>query len=175
MSRFKLKAQVKKWLAGFKSKMPSKAYLKSHPRLKWISDHLDHAQLWHFTKDSVPKATFIGLFVGCMPIPFQMLIAIFIGVFARANIIICVVGCWISNPFTIPPMLFAAYKVGKWILNAPSHPLPAKITFSSIMAQLPFLWQPLLVGCLAIALVLASIGYLIARLSWRAYHQMHHD
>ena len=155
--------------------MPSEAYLKAHPHLKSVRDHLHYEELWHFTKKSVPRAAFIGLFVGCMPMPFQMLVAALIAIPARANMIICVVGCWISNPVTIPPLLYAAYKFGKWVLGTPSHPLPDKITFAYIMSQLPTLWQPVLVGCISFGLIFGTLGYIIARVSWRLYDRAHHD
>jgi uncharacterized protein len=169
------KIQVKNWLRWFNSKMPSEAYLKSHPHLKWISNHLHHNSLWHFTRQSVPRACFIGLFISCMPIPFQMLLAVLIAIPLRANVIITVVGCWLSNPVTIPPMLYIAYKIGKLFLQLPPQVLPDKITLTYLFHQLPTLWMPVMVGCISMGLFFGLLGYGLSHLFWFMYDRKSHD
>ncbi len=60
----------------------------------------------------------VGVFVAITPtIPFHMTLAIAMAFIFRGSKPAAVLGCWISNPLTIPFLYMACYKVGMVLLN----------------------------------------------------------
>ncbi len=71
----------------------------------------------------------LGVFIGVTPtIPFHMISALAIAQLLRISRLAAVMGCWISNPITIPPFYYFSFKIGKWLLY-PEHPLSLPETF----------------------------------------------
>ncbi len=65
----------------------------------------------------------LGVFIGVTPtIPFHMISALAIAQLVGISRVAAVMGCWISNPITIPPFYYFSFKIGKWLLY-PDHPL----------------------------------------------------
>jgi len=70
------------------------------------------------TPHSIALGVSFGLFVALTPtVGFQMLIVAVIGTFIKANRIIGVILCWISNPITFIPMYYGYYWVGGGLLG----------------------------------------------------------
>ena len=64
--------------------------------------------------ESIAAGASIGMFVGMLPVyGFQMIIAAALSTVARVNKVASVIPVWISNPLTIPPILYLQYKLGK--------------------------------------------------------------
>ena len=64
------------------------------------------------------KGLAIGIFSGCFPFfGFQTLIGVFFAKIAKGNIVLAVIGTWISNPFTYVPLYYFNYKVGSIFLK----------------------------------------------------------
>ena len=124
------------------------------------------------TRRSVPRGVAIGLFVEII-IPFMhTLIAAVLAIPTRANVAVAAVATLVVNPLTIPPMYYAAYRIGKWELHTDAtlvNPAAAE-RFSGELSRLLF-WVhhasgPIAMGILTIAAVSATIGYLGASLVW---------
>jgi len=72
----------------------------------------------HGTPHSIALGVSMGMFVALTPtVGLQMLICVVIGSFIRANRIIAVILCWISNPITFIPMYYGYYWLGSKILG----------------------------------------------------------
>ena len=73
-----------------------------------------HSELWRFTRRSVPRAVFAGLFIGIfLMVPgLQIVGAALLCVPMRANIPIAAAMTFLSNPLTTPFFLYAAIDVG---------------------------------------------------------------
>lgn len=70
------------------------------------------------TPHSVAMGTALGMFIAFTPtVGIQMGLAVVIGTLIRANRIIAVVLCWISNPVTFIPMYYGYYWLGGKILG----------------------------------------------------------
>ncbi len=66
------------------------------------------------TPQSIAAAASMGMFIAMLPIyGFQMIVAAAVATVARVNKFAAVVPVWISNPLTIPPLLYLQYKLGK--------------------------------------------------------------
>ena len=152
--------------------IPTRETIHEHRVLRPFAPHLMHPSLWRMTRRSVPRGVALGLFVG-MIIPFMhTFIAAIFAIPTRANVAVAAVATLVVNPLTIPPMYYAAYRIGSWELHHDAslvNPAAAE-RFSSELSRLLF-WVhqasgPIAVGILTIAAISAVIGYLIASLVW---------
>ncbi|MBF8270106.1 MAG: ATP-binding protein [Gammaproteobacteria bacterium] len=74
---------------------------------------------------------------------------------------------WLTNPFTLGPYLFLAYKTGAFILNVPPQPFDFEFTIIWAEETLHEIWQPILLGCLTYSTATAAGGYFLVRWLWR--------
>src|SRR5690554_1246360 len=147
--------------------MPSPERIKRSKSLRFMGIILHDPNLWHITRHSVARAMACGLFVAMLPIPMQMLVSAFIAVLIRANLPISVGMVWVTNPITMPPVFFTQYKVGTMLLGAPERSMPMELSLGWLASEIQHIWQPMLIGSLLSAVVLASIGYFGTLLYWR--------
>ncbi len=147
--------------------MPDRDKIRNHKHLKCFGTLLHDPNLWHLNRRSVSGAFALGLFCAFIPIPMQMLLAAALAIFLRVNLPISVTLVWITNPITIPPMYYFAYKVGAWILGEPTHELAFELSAEWLMGELGAIWQPFLLGCLILGLLSALMGFIAMRLFWR--------
>ncbi len=147
--------------------LPNANWLKSNKSLGVLGEYVHDPSVWHLNRRSVSGAVAIGMFMCWIPFPFQMVIAGVLAVLFRVNLAISVVLVWITNPVTIPPMFYAAYKLGSKILG--QTPLPYQMEFNVewIFQKLAEIWPPLAVGSLLFAIVSSLLGFLFVRLLWR--------
>lgn len=161
-----------KWLARH---IPTRDTVQRHPLLRPFAPQLRDPALWRMTRRSVPRGVALGLFVGVI-IPFMhTFIAAILAIPLRANVAMAAAFTLVVNPLTIPPMYYAAYRIGWWELHhdAPLMNPAAAERFSSELSRLLF-WiheasGPIAVGIFSIAAAAAVVGYFGARLvrtSW---------
>jgi uncharacterized protein len=149
---------------------------------RWIAmfgGMLNHPNLWHLNRTSVPGAFAIGLFAGLIPGPLQMLGAALLAVPLKKNLPVALLTTLYTNPVTIVPLYLLAYAYGKILLGERHDGLkvqPFDFDWSQFLDSIRGLldWalalgKPLAVGLVALALTLAALGYVAARLSWRIY------
>ena len=109
----------------------------------------------------------MGLFMAFVPIPFQMVLAAAAAIPCRVNLPISVGLVWITNPLTIPPMFYGAYKLGALILRRPADAFHFELSFEWLMQELTNVWEPFLLGCFILGLASAVLGYGLIRAFWR--------
>jgi uncharacterized protein (DUF2062 family) len=117
----------------------------------------------------------VGLFVAVI-IPFMhTFIAALLAIPTRANVAVAAIFTLVVNPLTIPPMYYAAYRIGSWELHHDAtlvNPAAAE-RFSSELSRALF-WihhasGPIALGILTIAVGLAVVGYFGASIAWRSW------
>lgn len=152
--------------------IPTRETIDQYRLLRPFAPRLTHPSLWRMTRRSVPRGVALGLFVAVI-IPFMhTVIAALLAIPTRANVAVAAVFTLVVNPLTIPPMYYAAYRIGSWELHHDALVNPAAAArFSSELSRLLF-WVhhasgPIALGILTMAAVLAAIGYLAAGLVWR--------
>ncbi|MFK7159940.1 DUF2062 domain-containing protein [Marinospirillum sp. MEB164] len=150
----------------FKRYMPRPERLLKEKSLGFLSKQLADPGLWTLTRRSVAGAFSIGLFFAFMPMPFQMIPAALLATFFRVNLPIAVGLVWVSNPLTMPPMLYASYLFGSWLLDLPAH-APTDNMWEWIHERFSHIWQPLLLGSVIFGGLAALISHLAVRLIWR--------
>ena len=151
----------------FKRWMPDSAKVKNNPAFHFLGDLLHDPNLFHLNRHSVSVAFFVGFFCAFLPLPGQMAIAAAAALMFRCNLPLASALVWVSNPLTIPPMFYAAYEFGRWILNTPSVEFTIEFSWQWVTNELGMIWQPLLVGSLLSGLVFGALGYITLQLFWR--------
>ena len=149
--------------------MPDPETIRRHKSLQCLGKLLDKTCLWRLNRHSVALACLTGLFVAFIPVPFQMLLAATMAIGIHANLPISVALVWVTNPLTMPPLFFFAYKVGVWILGVPAKAFTFHASADWFLHGLATIWKPFLLGCLVSGLVLGLAGYVGSHLLWRGY------
>ncbi|WP_369434243.1 DUF2062 domain-containing protein [Psychromonas sp. MME1] len=146
---------------------PKPETLKAHPHLKYLGKALHNPGLWHLNRRSASGAIAVGLFCAWMPIPFQMVLAAVIAMIFMVNLPLSVALVWISNPITMPPLFYGAYRLGAFILQEKVVDFNFELSFSWLAQILETIAPALLLGCFILGIGCSFLGYLLTRLIWR--------
>lgn len=163
-------------------------YLPDHEAIRanrWLAPFqstLLHPRLWHLNRHSAAGAVAVGLFCGLIPGPFQMLGAAICAVIFRFNLPLALLVTLYSNPLTILPLYLVAFALGKLSLGlfgadpggkfiAPPDYGDAGLIawFASLIDWTVQLGQPLAIGLVLLAALLAVLGYFATRFAWRVH------
>lgn len=153
----------------FKRYMPDHEKIRGHKHLKFLGILLHDPNILHLNRRSVSGAFGIGLFMAWVPVPFQMILGAVGAIVARVNLPISVGLVWVTNPLTMPPMFYFAYKIGAWTMGLPTREFTFELSWAWLIHELDAAWQPFLLGCLECAVVSSILGYVLIRFFWR-YH-----
>ncbi|MCX7946095.1 MAG: DUF2062 domain-containing protein [Hydrogenophilus sp.] len=159
----------KRWIRPLVSRAQT---LLDHPLLERFAPYLQHPQLWHINRRSVPGAIAIGLFAGLIPGPFQMPTALFLALLCKKNLPLALVVTLYTNPLTWPFLLSLAYALGRTLGfgNGPppqSPPSGGETLWETLFSWFSQLGTATLMGLPILALTLALCGYLLTHLLWR--------
>lgn len=133
--------------------------------LKPFAHLFAHPTLWHLNRRSVPRALAIGFFTAFIIPVGQFALAALVAVAMRANVPLAAAATLISNPLTFPPIYYAAYKVGFFLL--PDTSAGVGDVAQSLGAMLLDVSGPTALGLLIFAIVSAVVGYLAGAIWWR--------
>ncbi|MEO8547628.1 MAG: DUF2062 domain-containing protein [Sphingomicrobium sp.] len=155
--------------------IPTRDTVHRHRVLKPFARPLSNPALWRMTHRSVPRAVALGLGVGVI-IPFMhVIVAALLAIPIRANVAIAAACTLVVNPLTIPPMYYAAYRIGSWELRHDSAVMipGAAEQVSGELSRFLF-WinhasGPIALGIVTIALVAAVLGYGVSAIVWRVW------
>src|SRR5688572_20763616 len=102
------------WQRFLHKNTPTREEVLASRWLKPFGHRVAHSELWRFTRRSVPRAVFAGLFIGIfLMVPgLQIVGAALLAMPMRANIPIAAAMTFLSNPLTTPFFLLAAIDVG---------------------------------------------------------------
>ncbi|MGK0271925.1 MAG: hypothetical protein ACI88H_002591 [Cocleimonas sp.] len=146
---------------------PSAKTIRENKALSMLGEDLHKPSLWILNRNSVARAFAIGLFCTWIPFPLQTVLAALLAIYYRAHLPLSVALVFITNPITIPPMFYFAYKLGSVMLGMELQHVEMDLSwhwFTSILGQI---WQPLLFGCLILAIVSSAVGYFTINTLWR--------
>ena len=147
--------------------LPQRHEIQQHKHLQVFGDILHDPEIFHLTRRSTAGGVATGLFFAFIPVPGQMVISALAAIVLRVNLPIAVILVWVTNPVTIPPLLYLAYKTGAWILNRPFQPIVFDLTWHWFTEIFLEIWPSLITGCLLFGTVSAALGYITTRLLWR--------
>lgn len=146
---------------------PSPHKIREIKALRILGEWIYEPNLWHINRQSTAKAFAVGLFCAMLPIPGQMVVAALFAVQWRANLPLSVALVFITNPFTMPVIFYAAYKLGVVLLGSELKDIEFQISWDWLSQSLHAIWEPFLLGCLMMGLGFAGIAYLMIDALWR--------
>lgn len=147
--------------------MPDHKKIREHKHLRCFGTLLHNPALWHMNRHSVAKAFAVGLFFAWVPVPFQMVLAAGGAILFHANLPLSIVLVWLTNPITMPPMFYGAYKLGAWLLGEELQHFEMELSFAWLQHEMSLIWAPFLIGCLVLGIVSALLGYFGIQIAWR--------
>jgi len=147
--------------------LPDHQSIKKQKALKVFGKLLHDANLWHLNRKSACGAFGIGLFFAFWPVPFQMWLAAALSIPLRVNLPVSVATVWITNPFTMPPIFYGAYKVGTFIIGTPASKFEFEPSWEWVVNSMETIGPAFLLGCLVCAVVFGLIGYFGLNYVWR--------
>jgi len=150
-----------------KKYLPDPEKLREHKSLRFLGDVIHEPNLWHMNRHCVTKAIAIGLFWGCIPMPFQMVAAALFAIWLNANLPVSVVTVWFSNPITMPPIFYFEYLVGSWVLGMPPLGFEYELSWEWISERLYSVGLPMYLGSLICGAALSIIGYFAIAWLWK--------
>ncbi|HPY41280.1 MAG TPA: DUF2062 domain-containing protein [Thiolinea sp.] len=155
----------------FKKFAPHPDTITQNKYMRFLGNSLFLPALWHFNRHSVAKAFAIGLACMWIPSPGQSILAAALAIFFRANIPMAVALVFVTNPVTGPPMYYGAYILGARLLGQPQLP-HFEMNLEWLGATFGQIWEPMIVGCLVVAVISAVLGYYGIQFFWRFHiHQ----
>jgi uncharacterized protein len=161
-----------KWVARH---IPTRETVHRHRLLRPFAKQLSQPALWRLTKRSVPRAVALGLFVGVIIPVLHTVIAAIFAIPTRANVAVTAAFTLVVNPLTIPPLYYAAYRIGSWELHHDAslvNPSTAERFTSELSRMLFWIHQAsgsIAIGVLTIAFAAAAIGYIGSAVAWRLW------
>jgi len=84
----------------------------------------------------------------------------------RANLGVSLLIIWLTNPITYPPIFFAQYKLGRWLLGGESAPINWEFTFSAMSENIGHIWKPLYLGGVVFAVLCSVTAFVGSRVLW---------
>ena len=147
--------------------LPDHQSIREQKALKIFGSLLHDANLWHLNRKSASGAFAIGLFFAFWPVPFQMWLAAALAIPFRVNLPLSVATVWITNPFTMPPIFYGAYKVGTFIIGSPESNFEFQVSWQWLVDSVETIGPAFLVGCGVCATVFGVLGYFGLNFLWR--------
>jgi uncharacterized protein (DUF2062 family) len=148
---------------------PSQETIQSHKSLRFLGKLLHDPNLFHLNRKCASRAFFVGLFCAFIPMPFQMVLAMFLAIWLHANAPISIGLVWITNPLTMPPIFYFNYWVGTLLLGNPAKELGQDLNNEAFWQELLAAWQPLYLGSFVCAISFGVLGYYVIQWIWKAH------
>lgn len=119
----------------------------------------------------VTRAVYLGLFIAFIPMPMQMLAVISFVPFFKFNVPIGLAMCWLTNPFTMPPLYYVEYLIGSFFLGTKVEPV--EMTMEWFTQNIDNIFIPLYTGTAFFSIVGSTLGYLLINYLWK--HSVHKE
>lgn len=165
----------------FRKWLPSHESIRANRYVAWLGPRLQHHNLWHLHRRSVAGGVAAGLFAGLIPgsNPVQFTAGALLAITGRVNLPIAVFVTLYSNPLTIVPLYYMAFRLGQLALLQSGGALPPvaldlhgagfREWIPAALQWLGTVGKPLAIGLPLLAVLLALLGYFAVDWTWRLY------
>ena len=150
-----------------KKLLPSPDRLQGHWLLRHFGERLFDPRLWALHRRAITGAFGVGLAICFIPLPVHLLVAVLIAIVWRLNVPAIYGTTLLVNPLTVVPIYYLAYRVGAALLRVSPQSFSFRLSWNWLHSGFGPLWQPLLLGCVACAVVLGVLGWAGLELLWR--------
>ena len=131
---------------------------------KWTQKLQLKPAMLGINRRSVSRAIFFGVFIALMPIPFQSVLVIGLSFFLKFNVLIAFSLIWLTNPVTMPFILYIQYEIGSFILQT-ENISDIELTYSWMQDNLEKVFSPLYFGALLMGVICSFLlSYSVDRL-----------
>ncbi|WP_428738941.1 DUF2062 domain-containing protein [Sulfurimonas sp.] len=113
----------------------------------------------------IARGVLIGIFIAFIPMPMQMAAVLLFVPFFRFNVPIALAMCWLSNPFTMPPMYYIEYLTGSYILGM--QPQSVELTLEWFSNNLDDIFIPLYFGTALYSIFGSLLGFFLVNYLWK--------
>ncbi len=145
---------------------PSREQLEAHPWLGRLAPQLADPKVWLWSRRGVATGVAAGLFIGLLIPVAQILLAALAAIVLRANVPVAAFATLVTNPLTVAPIYYAAYRLGAWMTGV-SAPVGASLTdLATLRDNLGTIGLPLFAGLAVAAVVVALVAYLLISQAW---------
>jgi len=153
--------------------LPKREAILANRWLGWLKPWLGRVVLWQWSRRGVALGVALGVFFGLLIPLAQIPFAVATAVVLRANVPAAAASTLVSNPLTFGPIYYAGYRLGNWLLGE-DKPVPEEAANSGAPTlekrarqRLVDLGKPLLLGLSVMAVLGATLTYLLIDLVWR--------
>jgi uncharacterized protein (DUF2062 family) len=153
----------RRWLKRF---LPQRHTVDERWFLRPFRALLHDPALWALHRRNVLRATTVGIVSAFVPIPGQTALAGLLAVYFRVNIPIALLASMVSNPVTMGPLYYGAYRLGLVVLGERASAQVPALPLESSWSQLGDVVAPLLIGCALFAAVFAAVAWLVINRLW---------
>ncbi|WP_164967615.1 DUF2062 domain-containing protein [Arcobacter sp. CECT 8985] len=143
--------------------LPTHEKIEKQKFLKIFGKLLQKREIWSLSRRKVALGVFIGIFVACIPMPFQMVLATFLAIVFNANFPISFALIFVSNPLTMPPLFYFEYEIGNFIFQVKN---PITFDFKSMYDNLDQIALSLYSGALVLGIIAAFICFYLTNFYW---------
>jgi len=147
----------------------SRRYPRNQPHafLGPFRNLLHHPLYFAANRRSVTGGLWVGLFIGLLPLPGHIILAVVWALILRVNLPVAAVSVWVSNPLTFLPICYFEYRLGAMILQVPVRNIHIELAWRWLTHGLIEIWKPFLLGAFVSATVGATLAYVAVNLLWR--------
>jgi len=139
---------------------------KSNSKLdKFIDKYNIPREYLSINRKSISRGVFIGLLIGFIPMPMQMLAVVACIPFFKFNVPIAISMVWLSNPVTMPFMYYMEYQTGNFILGKEGLE-NIELTLDWFSNNWDSIMLPLYIGTIPYSLIVSTLVYYIINILW---------
>lgn len=165
----------------FRRLLPDHDVIRDNRYVARLSPWLHHPNLWHLNRRSVAGGVAVGLITGLVPgsNPVQFTAAALVAIAGRVNLPVAVLVTLYTNPFTVLPLYYCAFRLGLFVLRQDTGTLPDLPLgpgdrglgewLSALIDWLGTVGKPLALGLPLLALAFGVVGYFAMDWTWRLY------
>jgi len=150
---------------------------KSEKLKQFIKKYKVPSEYLSTSRKMVSRGVTLGVFIAFIPMPMQMALVLAFMPFFRFNVPLALAMCWLSNPFTMPPMYYIEYLTGSFILGI--SPEPVEMTLDWFSHNLDNIFVPLYAGTFFFSIIGSAIVYWLVNHFWKGSvhrdRKMHRD
>jgi len=138
---------------------------RSEKLKEFISKYKIPPEYLSTNRKMVSRAVLLGVFIAFIPMPMQMVAVLAFMPLFRFNVPIGLAMCWLSNPFTMPPMYYMEYLTGSFFLGTEVEPV--EMTLEWFGNNMDNIFIPLYTGTLFYSVFGSLSAYWVVNHFWR--------